>query len=102
MVFMPSINIARELGSNKELAVKLEFIQSKHGLLKNEISIYKILKGKPGFPEFYWFGTECDYNIMVIDLLGPSLEDLLQLCRGKFSIATTFQLAKQMVYKYNA
>lgn len=34
-----------------------------------------------GMPTVYWYGTEGDYNVMVIDLLGKSLEDLFVFCK---------------------
>ena len=37
-------------------------------------------------PNVHWFGVEGDYNVMVIDLLGRSLEDLLNYCKRKFSL----------------
>ena len=33
-----------------------------------------------GVPNIYWCGTQGNYNVMVIDLLGKSLEDLLNDC----------------------
>lgn len=41
-----------------------------------------------GIPILKWFGTEGDYNILVIELLGPSLEDLFNFCGKQFSLKT--------------
>lgn len=46
-----------------------------------------------GIPIIHWFGVEGDYNAMVMDLLGPSLEDLFNYCKRKFTIKTTMMLA---------
>ena len=71
--------------------------ETKESSLKIEAAIYKFLEGEPGFPKVYWYGSEGDYNIMVMDLLGHSLESLLELCENKFSLSTVFVLAEQMV-----
>jgi casein kinase 1 len=37
------------------------------------------------------------HNILVIDMLGPSLEDLFDMCGRHFSPKTVAMVAKQMV-----
>lgn len=45
----------------------------------------------------YYFGQEGLHNILVIDLLGPSLEDLFDACNRRFSVKATVMIAKQMI-----
>lgn len=52
---------------------------------------------KAGIPQIYHFGQEGLHNILVIDLLGPSLEDLFDMCGRKFSVKTVCMAARQMV-----
>lgn len=44
-----------------------------------------------------WFGQEQQYNILVMDLLGPSLEDLFNFCSRRFTMKTVLMLADQMI-----
>lgn len=55
------------------------------------------LPNQAGVPQVYYFGQEGLHNILVIDLLGPSLEDLFDMCGRKFSVKTVVMTAKQMV-----
>ena len=50
-----------------------------------------------GIPNVRWFGVEGDYNVLVMDLLGPSLEDLFNFCSRKLSLKSVLMLADQMV-----
>ncbi|EYC05675.1 hypothetical protein Y032_0080g1307 [Ancylostoma ceylanicum] len=43
------------------------------------------------------YGTEREYNVLVMDLLGPSLEDLFNFCSRRFTMKTVLMLADQMI-----
>eukprot|EP00960_Hanusia_phi_P060174 764425-Hanusia_phi.AAC.2 len=65
------------IGTGEEVAIKLESVRSKHPQLLYESKVLRYLKGGVGLPEVLWYGVEGDYNVMVIDLLGPSLEGVV-------------------------
>ena len=84
--------------AGKEVAIKLEpAVDKQHSPLKHESKIYKTLMGGTGVPWMIWSGKQGDYNVMVIDLLGPSLEDLFKMCNRHFSLKTVLLLADQLV-----
>lgn len=83
--------------TGEEVAIKLEPIKTKHPQLLFEAKIYRVLQGGYGIPSVKWFGAEGDYNVLVIDLLGPSLEDLFNYCGKRFSLKTVLMLADQMI-----
>lgn len=43
------------------------------------------------------YGQECNFYIMILDLLGPSLEDLFNFCNRKFPLKTDLLLADQLI-----
>lgn len=91
-VYMGVHNVA-----GKEVAIKVEAADRKYSMLRQESKIYKSLMGGPGVPWMMWSGKHRGYNAMVLELLGPSLEDLFQMCNRHFSLKTVLQLADQMV-----
>lgn len=44
-----------------------------------------------------YYGRECKYNALVIDLLGKSLEYLFRRCASHFAMKTVLLLADQMI-----
>ena len=80
-----------------EVAIKLESVKTRHPQLLYESKIYRLLSGGLGIPHIRWYGQEGDYNVMVMDLLGPSLEDLFSYCGRKFSLKTVLMLADQLL-----
>lgn len=91
------IYLGTNMTSGEEVAIKLESVKSKHPQLLYESKIYKILAGGLGVPNLRWFGVEGEYNVMVIDLLGPSLEDLFNYCGRRFQLKTVLMIADQLL-----
>ncbi|KAL3375642.1 hypothetical protein AABB24_006884 [Solanum stoloniferum] len=91
------IYLGTNVQTNEEVAIKLENVKTKHPQLLYESKLYKILQGGTGIPNLKWFGVEGDYNVLVMDLLGPSLEDLFNFCSRKLSLKTVLMLADQMI-----
>ncbi|CAN6479499.1 unnamed protein product [Victoria cruziana] len=83
--------------TGEEVAIKLESVKTKHPQLHYESKLYILLQGGTGIPNLKWFGVEGEYNVMVIDLLGPSLEDLFNYCNRKFTLKTVLMLADQLI-----
>jgi casein kinase I family protein HRR25 len=93
-----------DIDTGEEIAIKLEHIGDNMPVLEYEADIYKDLSGdgcstrrRPGIPRVRWYGAECEFYVMVYDLLGPSLEDLFNFCDRKFSLKTVLLLADQLI-----
>ena len=118
---MIPIHVGVNLMNNQPIAVKFEPRKSDAPQLRDEYRTYKILAGSGklgvkhrhphashwmltdwinivGIPNVYYFGQEGLHNVLCIDLLGPSLEDMFDICSRKFSLKTVCMAAKQMVY----
>jgi casein kinase 1 len=91
------VYLSTHIETNEEFAVKLEAIDCADPHLMHEAKVYKVLEGAVGVPKLHWYGVEGDFNVMVLDLLGPSLQDLFAHCDFKFSLKTLVMLADQMV-----
>eukprot|EP01064_Diplonema_japonicum_P011482 TRINITY_DN18887_c0_g1_i1.p1 TRINITY_DN18887_c0_g1~~TRINITY_DN18887_c0_g1_i1.p1 ORF type:complete len:326 (+),score=84.38 TRINITY_DN18887_c0_g1_i1:68-979(+) len=75
---------------------------NKNPMLKYEANVLKILnKGRsaPGIPSIHYNGSEGEFEVMVIDLCGPSLEDLNNYCLQKLTTNTVCMIADQILHR---
>ena len=91
------IYYAEDKTTGKDVAVKIEGCNIQSPQLIRESKFYRNIKGALGFPEHIWYGVEGDSAVLVMELLGKSLADLLEQCHGKFSLKTVLMLADQML-----
>ncbi|CAN0900095.1 Casein kinase 1-like protein 3 [Linum grandiflorum] len=97
------IFLATNIDTYEIVAVKIENSKTKHPQLLYEAKLYNILQGGKlpiiagGIPSTKWSGLDGEDHVLVLDLLGPSLEDLFVYCGRKFSLKTVLMLAEQMI-----
>jgi casein kinase 1 len=83
-------------------AIKFEEINSKHQQLYAETRIYLWFHSDASvlgqaIPNVVYYGVEGNKNIMIMDLLGPSLENCFKKVGRKFSVKTVLMMADQMI-----
>ncbi|KAH8366447.1 hypothetical protein KR084_006423 [Drosophila pseudotakahashii] len=93
------IYLGLNVKDGSEVAIKVESIEAKYPQLMYEAKVYEKLIHRPGFPELFHFGGEKNYNAMVIELLGPSLEELFNVCKRRFSLKTVLMLTDQLLMR---
>lgn len=90
---------ATDVDSDESVAVKMEKLGSKHPHLLYESRVYKWLNNSSnevfGVPKPRFYGTTGSHNVLVMDLLGPSLEDRLNECRRRMSIKSVLMIGIQ-------
>jgi serine/threonine protein kinase len=91
-----------DIETGEQVAVKMEKAGAKHPQLSYEYKVYKWLNSSSsrssrvvGVPTSYWYGKYGDNNALVLDCLGPSLEDRLNECRRSLSLKSVLMIANQ-------
>ena len=92
-----SVYLGTHTVAGKEVAIKLQPTVPRNSPIRQESKIYKTLSGSPGIPWIMWSGKHGDFDVMILDLLGPSLEDLFKMCNKHFSLKTVLLIADQLV-----
>mmetsp|Transcript_18046 Transcript_18046/g.51300 ORF Transcript_18046/g.51300 Transcript_18046/m.51300 type:complete len:342 (+) Transcript_18046:54-1079(+) len=81
-----------------QVAIKTEPSTAMHGCLEREVRAYRALSKSERVPRILWEGVGAlNSRVMVTELMGPSLADLLEFCGKRFSLKTTLMLMGQML-----
>lgn len=91
---------AVNIKTQEEVAIKVEDINTKSPQLLFEAKMYQYLHGDgkepaEGFPRMIQCITHSHYNLLVLDLMGKSIQELFELCGGRFSLKTVLMFADQ-------
>ena len=92
------VYLAQHTRTNERYAIKFENITSpKKTQLQLEYRLYLTFDGCVNIPQQYQFCHLEKQNFLVMEYLGPSIEELRIRCGGKLSLKTVLMLANEML-----
>ena len=87
-----------DIKTKKEYSIKVESNNNTNPQLLHEYKILQLLEGNEGIPKTYLFKNIGGESILIMDLLGANLEDILQDTKiKKFSLKTCLMTLKQII-----
>ncbi|KAG1057556.1 hypothetical protein G6F43_000605 [Rhizopus delemar] len=87
---------AEDIDTGRKYAVKREPIKMRNRQIKHENIIYDVLAGGPGIPQCHWHGQHDEFDCIVMDLLGPNVNQLKEFLK-KLPIEVVVDFGCQMV-----
>lgn len=91
------IYLGKDLKTQEKVAVKVESAHAALPQLSYEFKVCRLFEKSTGFPRVYWCGKESGRNVMVMELLGSSLEELFVKSGRSLPLCTVLALAEQML-----
>lgn len=80
------------VNTNDEVAIKLKHVLIDSFVLKREVDVYRFLSSDVDISRVHVFKIECEFNVIIFDLLDSSLKDLFNFCDHKFSLKIVLML----------
>ena len=96
-----AFHIGEDTKNGKGIAIKVEAKSCPQPQLHIEYNNYTVLNAGKNVPKFipkvfFYDQINTDYDALVMELFGPSLKKMTDICGGKFSITTTTQVLMQL------
>jgi len=88
---------ASDIIGGGDVVVKLQYITGTITSLEHEYNVLRQLGDTIGIPLVHWFGWEDNYDALVLDHLGQSLESVFKTYQYSFSRNTIVLIGYQLV-----
>lgn len=85
---------ATHIETGEEVAMKVLPMNAK---VQQEVNIQRRIAGATGMPEVHWYGVEGRHKVIIMNLMGPSLEDMFNACDRKFPVKLVLTLGEELV-----
>lgn len=92
-----SFHFGTEIRTGKRVGIKFEKKEMNQPQLFLEYGFYRDLGKMRFLPQMYNIAPIDEWNALVIELLGPSLDAINRKCGGTFSVQTTTQMMIQLI-----